>query len=289
MKKAIAITGILLIIVSAVLIFWNEVVFFYNKITFKLPAFEEKIGEIISKEFEEKVYIPSPLRTSKESQTSLLTKDGVIEFTNQQREKYGLAPLAESAKLDSSAGMKTDDMFESQYFEHVSPVGIGVQELAGSVGYKYITLGENLALGNFESDEALVQAWMDSPGHRANILNADFREIGVSVMKGIFEDKATWLAVQHFGLPLSACPEPDPGIKAEITINEVKIQGIQHELDDLKIEIENLEPRRRDLYMQKIKEYNDLVSAYNNLVSRTDSLVKQYNSQVQLFNSCANK
>src|SRR6185369_15716694 len=118
----------------------------------------------------------------------------------------GLPALKENALLDKAAKKKLDDMFAQQYFEHINPQGKGPSDLAKSVGYDYIAIGENLALGNFKNDAELVQAWMDSPGHRANILNKQYTEIGVAVGQGTYEGKKTWLAVQEFGRPTSSCP-----------------------------------------------------------------------------------
>ena len=134
--------------------------------------------------------------------------------------------LLENTKLDQSAELKAQDMLKNQYFAHTSPSGMAVGNLAEKVGYEFIAIGENLALGNFENDEALVQAWMDSPGHRANILNSRYQEIGVAVLKGVFEGRTTWLAVQHFGLPLSVCPSPQEGVKLTIDANQNKIDEI---------------------------------------------------------------
>jgi len=123
---------------------------------------------------------------------------------------------------------------------------------------------------------------MDSPGHRANILNSKFQEIGVAVVMGIFEGKSTWLAVQHFGLPLSACPQPSLTLKEQIQSNQSEINNLQAVLNNLSAELKSM--RRRD--KDKVDEYNSLVSQYNALVRETKSLINQYNSQVSLFNSC---
>ena len=100
-------------------------------------------------------------------------------------------------------------MFEKEYFEHKSPSGIGASDIAHDVGYEFILVGENIALGNFDGDEALVQAWMDSPGHRANILNKRYTEIGIAAEKGLYQGKMMWLAVQIFARPMSLCQNPN--------------------------------------------------------------------------------
>jgi hypothetical protein len=206
----------------------------------------------------------------------------------QRQENGNLPTLKENVELDQAASAKANDMFLNQYFEHISPFGVGVSDLAENSGYEYIMIGENLALGNFKDDAVLVQAWMDSPGHRANILNERYTDIGVSVIKGMFEGETTWLAVQHFGLPLSACDGPQETLKAKIGLNQADTQELKNSLIVLKEEIEGMNPRRqREEYNAKVEEYNNLVSQYNNLIAETKGLTETYNVQVSAFNECA--
>ena len=115
-----------------------------------------------------------------------LTKAQVIEITNERRkENGGLAALKENLRLDVSAEKKLEDMFAKQYFEHLSPDNVGVKDLAKNAGYEYILIGENLAMGDFNNDSALLDAWMASPGHRENILNKNYTEIGVADRKSV--------------------------------------------------------------------------------------------------------
>jgi hypothetical protein len=244
-----------------------------------------KIPEVIKKEKRE--ILPPPLKIIKEEKPeAILTQRGIIEWTNKQREKYNLPPLKENSLLDKSASAKVKDMFQNQYFAHYSISGEGVSDLAKKFGYDFLLIGENLAMGNFPSDEDLVLAWMESPGHRANILNEKYQEIGVAVEKGIFEGKEVWIAVQHFGLPSSFCPKPDFSLKEKIEENKEEIFEIQKELLILESEIKVLKRWRREEISQKIDHYNELVSKYNNLAEETKRLVDQYNSQVNLFNNC---
>jgi hypothetical protein len=256
---------------------------FTPKLSLKSP---EKIGDFLKKEIEKEISTPPPLRVEKEVPEAYLTRAGVIQWTNAQRAKYGLPPLKENPRLDVSAELKVQDMFEKQYFAHLSPSGEGVKDLVEIAGYEYIAIGENLALGNFRNDEALVQGWMDSPGHRANILNPGYQDIGVAVQKGQFEGRSVWLAVQHFGRPLSACPQPDENLKAQIDSNQNEIEKLQANLLKLEAEIKNMKPKRGPAYTQKIEEYNALVLQYNTLIDQTKTLITNYNNQVNLFNQC---
>ena len=276
----------LLLIGGLIFSFWDEFLSFYSKLPLKSPEIEKEIGDFLIKEVEKEVSAPPPLRAKEEVPESYLTRAGVIQWTNSQRAKYGLPPLKENSRLNVSAELKVQDMFENQYFAHLSPSGKGVKDLAEVVGYEFIAIGENLALGNFENDEVLVRAWMDSPGHRANILNPGYQEIGVAVQKGEFEGKTTWLAVQHFGRPLSACPQPEETLEAQIDSNQTEISKLQATLAKLESELRTVRLKRGPTYNQKVQEYNAFVSQYNNLVDETKALITNYNTQVKLFNQC---
>lgn len=217
-------------------------------------------------------------------QTTRLSIKGIIIETNKQRALQGLPPLAENTKLDKSGLIKVNDMFDYQYFEHISPSGVGVADLANDVGYEYIIIGENLALGGFKDDKAVVDAWMASPGHRANILNDRYTEIGVSVGRGIFEGREVWLAVQHFGLPKSACPSISSSLKSSIDSMQSKSKSIQKDLDKLKTDIDTTTDSL--IRSEIIKKYNDMVNTYNTLIGNVKASVDKYNSQVRAFNAC---
>jgi len=252
-----------------------------NKLAdFKKNALDEAIQNI-----EISVSAPPPLRTEKESPNPILTQAGTIKWTNINRQDNGLSALQENNKLDKAALEKARDMLDKQYFDHISLSGKGPQDLAVSSDYSYISIGENLAMGNFANDKELLDAWMASPGHRENILNRGFTEIGVAVMAGKFEGKNTWVAVQEFGTPLSICPPIDASLKKTITSNSAKISSLAATLESKRSELSKLRSSDPSL-PQKIDEYNAMVKEYNGLVSKTKNLIKTYNSQVSEFNGC---
>ncbi len=235
------------------------------------------------------VFAPEPLRAADTDNavSGELSVHGVIKYTNIARSlNGGLSALAENKKLNLNAKMKLDDMFAKQYFEHVSSSGVGPSGLAKAVGYAYITIGENLALGNYRSDAKLVDAWMNSPAHRVNILNIHYQEIGVAVGKGIYKGDEVWIAVQSFGLPLSACPTIDANLHAQIDENNIQIANLRTELDAKKMQLENTPTDNLD-YNIYVTEYNTLVKPYNALVEKTKVLIAEYNAQIQIFNKCA--
>ncbi len=216
-----------------------------------------------------------------------ISASGIIQATNKARNDNGVtALLVENQKLNASARIKLEDMFSKQYFEHVSPNGIGIENLAAEVGYDYIIIGENLALGTFKTSAEIVKAWMNSPGHRANILNERYSEIGIAAGKGNFEGNTVWVAVQHFGLPLSACPEVDAALKVDIEANQAALGDLEQEITMLAEEIDQ-ESRNRPKYREDVKKYNNLVVAYNSLLDTTKNKISEYNGEVAAFNACA--
>lgn len=130
-----------------------------------------------------------------------LTREKVIYFTNAARSGNGLHELKENSLLNAVAEERAKDMFEKQYFEHISPTGENDADVARRIGYRYKMIGENIAKGWYLNDKKLVDGWMQSHGHRKNILNSGFDEIGVAVVKGKFEGNEVIIGVQIFGLP----------------------------------------------------------------------------------------
>ena len=133
-----------------------------------------------------------------------LSRAGVVAQTNKQRLAYLGAghDLKENSRLDLAAQNKINDMFSGQYFEHTSPQGLDAGDLATAAKYEYIAVGENLAMGDYKNDAALMEAWMNSSGHRENILRDDYKEIGAAVGYGTFNGRKTWLAVRK---PIQLC------------------------------------------------------------------------------------
>ena len=102
----------------------------------------------------------------------------VLKLTNAERTQAGLQPLKLNSPLINAAQDHSDDMAEDDFFSHTGVDGSSVGDRVQESGYQYSTVGENIAAGQRTAAE-VVEAWMNSPGHRANILNPDFTEIGV--------------------------------------------------------------------------------------------------------------
>ncbi len=130
----------------------------------------------------------------------------VFSLTNQERAEEGVPALIRNPKLDRAAQMKAEDMASKSYYAHVSPEGLTPMHFADRAGYSYLMVGENLVV-NRESAEDAVGAFMGSPGHRANILRSEFKEIGVGVANGTYKGKSAVFVVQLFASPRPEAPK----------------------------------------------------------------------------------
>jgi uncharacterized YkwD family protein len=106
----------------------------------------------------------------------------VLELVNVERSKNGLKPLTMNAGLSKTATLKSQDMAKLNYFDHTSPTYGSPFDMMKKYGISYRTAGENIAMGQ-TTPEQVMQGWMNSPGHRANILKSSFTQIGVGVAK----------------------------------------------------------------------------------------------------------
>ncbi|MBU3111587.1 hypothetical protein KPL55_08610 [Clostridium lacusfryxellense] len=106
----------------------------------------------------------------------------VVTLVNQERSKQGLAPLKENVKLSTVARTKSEDMAKNNYFSHTSPTYGSPFDMMKQFGITYSAAGENIAMGQ-PTAASVMDGWMNSPGHRANILSKDFTEIGVGIAK----------------------------------------------------------------------------------------------------------
>ena len=125
----------------------------------------------------------------------------IVALTNETRVENGLPALTVVAKLDTSAQYKADDMAEKGYFAHTEN-NKTVSAWLKLAGYKYETAGENLAVG-FSTAQDIVNAWKNSPTHYANLVDADFINLGVGLTGGVYNGQPTVFIAQHLASPIS--------------------------------------------------------------------------------------
>jgi uncharacterized protein YkwD len=283
-----------------------------------IPALALLCLLLVRETVERRSVTPAPLKQRQPlSEDPRLSVKGIIEFTNKVRaENGGLPPLSENSLLDAIASERAEDMLRKQYFAHVSPSGEGAADIAQKTGYHYKHLGENIAMGLFQTDEKVVMGWMQSPSHRKNILSDGCSEIGAAAKRGTMKGEEVWVAVQIFGeqsLPLptepstqppityasaspgdrarGACAPPEESLLEAITKVKAELADLTEQATSLHKEISadksdgvsNVEVRQ---WNQKILKYNELVNATISTRRTLERLISDYNQSIQSYNDC---
>lgn len=132
--------------------------------------------------------------------TALVLPKVLVDYANDDRSAQNYRHLAISPTLEKAAQLKANDMAEKSYFAHKTPEGYSPWYWFQKVGYDFSFAGENLAV-NFSDSVDVNKAWMQSPGHRANIMNSNFTEIGIATAEGFYQGRRTVFVVQLFGTP----------------------------------------------------------------------------------------
>ena len=252
---------------------------------------DTSVKEIVVKGGE--LVTPGPLLSENPSYKNVLsaatlTSEGIVSETNVRRTANTKSNLTLSAKLSQSAQAKANDILEAQYFDHVSPDGVTVGTLVAEAGYEYIRVGENLALGGFTSEADVVNAWMNSEGHKANILDGSYSDIGIGIAQGRYKGQLVVVIVQHFGRPRSACPAVNDTLRQEIVTGQNSLYALSNSLTSLKAEIDQKKANGEDV-LALTDRYNSGVDNYNAQYSAISAKSRSYNAQVDSFNTCISK
>ncbi len=119
-----------------------------------------------------------------------ITEDNILKLINKERIYRGIPSLESRDELKEASKSKSNDMLTRNYFDHYA-FGLAPWDFITDSGYDYLYAGENLAM-DFDTSEGMVRSWMQSATHRNNILNPDFDETGIGVVKGEYtEDQNT--------------------------------------------------------------------------------------------------
>lgn len=136
------------------------------------------------------------------AQAGAISAARILEVVNAERAKAGLGIVSFENRLNEAAGIKARDMAAKTYFDHVSPDGVDPWDLLARVGYDWQWAGENLALNSQTfSEEAIVKAWMNSPGHREVILTGSHTETGIGIATGTYNGQGVVYVSQFFASP----------------------------------------------------------------------------------------
>lgn len=179
---------------------------------------------------------------------SQISATEIVRITNIKRVEAGLGELTLNQTLSSAAYTKGRDMIDKDYWAHVSPDGTQPWKFFSEFGYKYRYAGENLAR-DFSNASAAVDAWMNSPTHRENMLNPKYKEIGIGVVEGDLAGSDTTIIVQFFGARYTDTvrePLADKGSQSvAVTVPEatsIPIVNNTTPIPEVKSEVKNVEP-----------------------------------------------
>ncbi len=153
-----------------------------------------------------------------------ISSQDMLLLTNEKRAEAGLPPLQLNSQLSQAAEAKAQDMFAKDYWAHFSPTGESPWDFIKAAGYSYVYAGENLARG-FTTSNDVINAWMASPDHRANMLSVHYNDVGFATEQGRLPgDSNTVLVVEMFGSRyLAQVPQKAPPIVAPVAQVQVTI------------------------------------------------------------------
>ena len=144
-----------------------------------------------------------------------ISQQELLDHTNRVRQEHGLPPLQLNQSLASAANGKAQHMLANNYWAHFAPDGTSPWTFIKGAGYGYIFAGENLAKG-FTDSQSIVNAWLNSPSHRENLLSDKYKDIGFAISEGTLEGSETVLVVQMFGAQDVPAPT-EPTIARAVT------------------------------------------------------------------------
>lgn len=155
----------------------------------------------------------------------------LVDLANEDRIENSLRPLNQNPVLEAAAQLKAEDMAAKGYFSHYGPDGSAPWDWMKKAGYEFVYAGENLAV-DFTDSEDVDNAWMNSPTHKANILNSKYTEIGIATVKGKYNGRNTIFVVQMFGTPRAVAqslpvisPVPLGQLAQNTTPGDPEVQG----------------------------------------------------------------
>ena len=207
-------------------------------------------GKVNSYKLESLTNGTSQSDTKAEAQQFGGTEDAIITLINKERFDTGLDSLDKSKRLMKSALAKAEDMKRDQYFEHISRQKIQPWFFVEEVDYQYEKFGENIAL-DYLSANSVHKAFMDSSGHKTNILDSNFKDVGIAIIPIETKGGTKYIVVEHFG----------------------------EQLEDIK-------PEKREKYSDKSKHYCKI---QENKKSEVKEMIKSQKEVIEKFEKEINK
>ena len=196
----------------------------------------------------------------------------VVRLTNEERVKINLPELEINDVLNASANDKALDMLDRDYWSHDAPDGTKPWDFIIKQGYEYAYAAENLARG-YQTPSEVVQGLMESPGHRENILDSNYTQIGIAAVPGNLEGEDTILVVQMFA---SEAPKRDPNYKAPVNQTSLSINEVLSYRDNIR----NIKPsweRARGRFPDD--RINFLIDSFTRQLSFLDTIINNHSSR----------
>ncbi len=184
----------------------------------------------------------------------------LADLTNENRASVGVPELSWSNDLENAAKLKAEDMIANAYFAHTSPRGLTPWFWLQEVSYDFIYAGENLAV-DFTESVKVQNAWLDSPTHKANLLNSNFTEIGITAVDGKFEGRNTTFIVQFFGKPAAKTAQASTTVEIESQPKPAEATTTS-EVAGASAEIVNTEIPKKELPVKIIEETEKLTNKF---------------------------
>lgn len=180
--------------------------------------------------------------------TSLVLSGVLVDYANKDRDSLSYSHLVINPVLVKAAQLKANDMAEKGYFAHTSPEGKTPWYWFKQSGYDFAYAGENLAV-NFSESEEVNNAWMNSPGHKANIMNDKFTEIGVATAQGLYQGKPTVFVVQLFGRPRVIPTNQKVPNQVAPTVKTVVSKDIEPKVLSESVSVDENNPRNTEMFV----------------------------------------
>jgi hypothetical protein len=211
---------------------------------------------------------------------AVVTGAKLIELVNNERIVNGLKPLKVSDKLSQAAEGKAQDMLENSYFAHTSPTGITPWYWLDKNNYNYVAAGENLAK-DFTDSEYVHKAWMNSPSHKANIMNENYQEIGIAVVEGEINGKKTLLAVQFFGKVPSKKTAPKTETQLNVGIASTIPKTTETKPSEIVSNIQ--EPEQKEIKGEDIVVSKDLIDSAKETANENETILNNVTQKSEPF------
>lgn len=148
-----------------------------------ITSFQRLIALILGIALLAPMSISAESRHPSQTDSGAINTAGILAAMNAERRQRGLSELRPDARLNAAAADRARDMFDKRYFNHIAPDGTQPSEWVTDRHYRYATIGENLAEG-YRNARDVVEGWMRSSGHRANILGTSFADVGLAIVRG---------------------------------------------------------------------------------------------------------